>query len=54
MECIMAKLDKMYLNVDSPFRPTLKSIRYIIRGNNECSNHHPASGEVEIFALVIQ
>jgi len=54
MECIMAKLDKMYLNVDSSLRPTLKSIRYIITGNNERSNHHPTSCEVEIFALVIQ
>ncbi len=51
--CIMARLDKMYRNVDSPLKPTLKSIRYIIRGNNERSNHHPASCEVEIFALVI-
>ncbi len=54
MECIMAKLDKMYLNVDSSLTPTLKSIRYIIRGNNERSNHHPTSCEVEIFSFVIQ
>ncbi len=53
-KCIVAKLDKMYLNVDSPLRPTLKYIRYIIRGNNERTNHHPTSCEVEIFAFVIQ